>query len=79
VSLAVGILLIPVLLLFLVNMPKQVMAWIVFGFVLAFSITISVVTDAKVHEVLVGTAAYAAVLVTFLGNLNHGNGLGSSV
>lgn len=78
-SLAVGILLIPVLLLFLVNMPKQVMAWIVFGFVLAFSITISVVTDAKVHEVLVGTAAYAAVLVTFLGNLNHGNGLGSSV
>ncbi|KAH7409599.1 hypothetical protein BKA64DRAFT_665364 [Cadophora sp. MPI-SDFR-AT-0126] len=70
VALAVGMLLVPVLLLFLVSMSRQTMAGTVFGFVLAFSITMSIVTEAKVHEILIGTAAYGAVLVTFLGNLD---------
>ncbi|KAH8597950.1 hypothetical protein B0O99DRAFT_684650 [Bisporella sp. PMI_857] len=72
VSLTVGTLLIPVLLLFLVDMAKQTMAWIVIGFVVAFSGTMTATTDAKTQELFVGTAAYAAVLVTFLGNLNVG-------
>lgn len=57
VALAVGILFVPVLLLFLVDMSHQGKAWTLFGFVLAFSIIISVVTEAKVHEILIGTAA----------------------
>ncbi len=59
VVLAVAILLIPVLLLFLVSMSRQTMAWTVFGFVLTFSLTMSIVTEAKVHEILIGTAASA--------------------
>ena len=56
-SFAIGILFAPVLLLFLVPMKREVMAWMVFGFVLAFSVTLSAVTEAKVQEVLIGTAA----------------------
>ena len=50
-------LLVPVLLLFLVSMSRQTMAWTVVGFVLAFSTIMSIVTEAKVHEILIGTAA----------------------
>jgi hypothetical protein len=57
VSLAVGILLVPVFFLFLVQMSRESMAWMVFGFVFAFSVTMSVVTEAKSQEVLIGTAA----------------------
>ena len=87
-TLAVAILLVPVFLLFLLPMGHQAMTWMVFGFVLAFAATMSAVTEAKVQEVFVGTAAcvparalsrsdanslsYCAVLVTFLGNLNQG-------
>ncbi|CZR51636.1 uncharacterized protein PAC_01513 [Phialocephala subalpina] len=67
VFLAVCILLIPVMLLFLVDMSKQAMAWLVFVFVLAFCGMISVMTEAKVQDIFIATAAYAAVLVTFLG------------
>jgi len=70
--LAAGILLIPVFLLFLVPMSHMAMCWLVFGFVLIFSGMMSVLTEAKVQEVFVGTAAFGAVLVSFLGNLNHG-------
>jgi hypothetical protein len=56
-SFAVGILISPVFLLFLVPMKRESMAWMVFAFVVAFSVTLSVVTEAKVQEVLVGTAA----------------------
>ncbi|PVH80171.1 hypothetical protein DL98DRAFT_654965 [Cadophora sp. DSE1049] len=79
VALAVAMLLVPVLLLFLVSMSRQTMAWTVFGFVLAFSITMSIVTEAKVHEILIGTAAYGAVLVTFLGNLDGDVGTCSAI
>ncbi|KAE8441481.1 hypothetical protein EG329_004905 [Mollisiaceae sp. DMI_Dod_QoI] len=71
VFLAICILLIPVMLLFLVEMSKQAMAWIVFVFVLAFCCMVTVTTEAKVQDIFISTAAYAAVLVTFLGNLNH--------
>ena len=57
VFLAVGGLLVPVFLLFLVQMPRGVMASVALGFVLVFSVTMSVVTGARVQDVLVGTAA----------------------
>jgi hypothetical protein len=50
-------LLIPVILLFLVHMSRESMAWLVFGFVLAFSIVMSTITEARVQEILIGTAA----------------------
>jgi hypothetical protein len=57
VSLAVGMLLIPVILLFLVPMSRESMSWLVVGFVLAFSIAMAAVTEARVQEILIGTAA----------------------
>ena len=57
VSLAIGMLLIPVMLLFLLQMSRQSMAWLVFGFVMAFAVTLSVITQAKVQDILVGTSA----------------------
>lgn len=57
VSLTVSLLLIPVFVLFLVPMSKEAMAWMVFGFVVAFSITISIMTEARAQELLIGSAA----------------------
>jgi hypothetical protein len=45
------------------------MAVVVLSFVFVFSIMMSLLTDAGVQEVFVGTSTYCAVLVTFLGNL----------
>ena len=50
--------------LFLVPLSKEAMAWIVFGFVVAFSIAISIMTEAKAQELLIGSAAL--VLPTIL-------------
>lgn len=88
VCLVVSVLLLPVMLLYLVPMSNQGKAWTTFGFVFGFSIAMCVVTEARVHEILIGTAAYdpnnpskarkltptryGAVLVTLLGNLNSG-------
>ncbi|TVY58597.1 hypothetical protein LCER1_G001571 [Lachnellula cervina] len=57
VSLAIGMLLIPVMLLFLVPMSRESMAWLVFGFVMVFAATLSVISQAKVQDILVGTSA----------------------
>lgn len=57
VVVATGILLVPVLLLFLVPMSKHLMAWLVFGFVLSFAMVLALLSEAKIHQVLVGTAA----------------------
>lgn len=57
VALAVGFLLTPVFLLFLVSMTRAGMVLVVFGFVLAFSITMSVVSGARTQDLLIGTAA----------------------
>jgi hypothetical protein len=72
VALSVGLLLTPVFLLFLVAMPRFAMVLTVFGWVLAFSIVLSLVSEARTQDLLVGTAAYGAFLVTFLGNMNQG-------
>jgi hypothetical protein len=56
VSLAVGLLLIPIFLLFLVTMSRGVMAMIALGFVFLFGLVVSTTTNAKVHEIFFGTA-----------------------
>ena len=60
VSLAVGVLLAPVFLLFLVSMTRLEMAMTVFAFVLLFCVMMSITSDAKTQEVLMGTAAYVS-------------------
>lgn len=57
VALAVGFLLIPVFILFLVAMSRAAMVLTVFAFVLAFSVMISVVSGARTQDLLIGTAA----------------------
>ena len=56
VSTAVGILLVPVFLLFLVPMTRGMMALTASAFLLLFSVAMSFMTGAKVHEIFVGTA-----------------------
>jgi hypothetical protein len=57
VSLAAIILLIPVFLLFLVEMSRPMMTVVASIFVVLFSVVVSSVTGAKVQEVFCGTAA----------------------
>jgi hypothetical protein len=52
----VGLLLLPIMLLSLIPMTDQTKAWTTFGFILMFSIVTHFATDAKIHEVLIGTA-----------------------
>lgn len=47
------------------------MAVVVLAFVFIFSVMMSLLMDAGDKEMLVGTATYCAVLVTFLGNLQR--------
>ncbi|KAF4630198.1 hypothetical protein G7Y89_g7942 [Cudoniella acicularis] len=68
VCLSMGVLLVPVMILFLVEMSREWMAWLVFIFVMGFPLVMSAVMEPKAQDLLFGTAAYAAVLVTFLGN-----------
>lgn len=58
VSLAVGVLLIPIYLLFLVTMTRLDMALTVSAFMLLFCVVMCSTTDAKAQEVLIGTAGY---------------------
>lgn len=57
VIVAVCLLLVPVFVLFLVNMPRLAMAFTVFGFILAFAIIMSLMTEARLEALLLGTAA----------------------
>jgi hypothetical protein len=57
VSVAMIMLLIPVYLLFLVEMSKHMMAIVASIFVFLFTVMISTVTGAKVQEVFFGSAA----------------------
>lgn len=57
VFLAVNFLLIPVFLLFLVQMSRPAMSLTVLTFVLAFAVVLGAMTQAKAQEVLIGTAA----------------------
>ncbi|KAF7889029.1 hypothetical protein EAF00_009329 [Botryotinia globosa] len=69
VCISVLILLIPVILFFTVSMEPGWMVFAAFAFVFLFSVMISLLTDAGTQEIFVGTSAYCAVLVVFLGNL----------
>lgn len=71
VFIAVLILFVPVILFLLTPMSRAWMAIVVLTFVFVFSGMISLLTDAGVPEIFVGTATYCAVLVTFLGNLQN--------
>jgi hypothetical protein len=57
VSLAAGILLVPVFLLFLVSMNRVQMALVVLAFVLLFGGVMCTTTDANTQEILVAIAA----------------------
>ncbi|TGO38155.1 hypothetical protein BHYA_0080g00030 [Botrytis hyacinthi] len=69
VCMTVLILLIPVILFLTINMEPGWMAFAALAFVFLFSVMISLLTDAGTQEIFVGTSAYCAVLVVFLGNL----------
>ena len=56
-SLAVGFLLVPAFLLFLVPMSRAAMACVVLSFIFAFAGTLVRLSEAKPHELLIGTAA----------------------
>ncbi|PVH76149.1 hypothetical protein DL98DRAFT_592485 [Cadophora sp. DSE1049] len=68
---AVLVLFIPVILFLLTSMGRACMAVVVLAFVFIFSVMMSLLMDAGDKEMLVGTATYCAVLVTFLGNLQR--------
>ncbi|MCJ1442029.1 MAG: hypothetical protein MMC23_002521 [Stictis urceolatum] len=69
--LATLLLLVPVALLYNVETVSIVQIVIIFAFVLAFSASCAVFTNANVQEIFAATAAYAAVLVVFLGNTSQ--------
>jgi hypothetical protein len=58
--LAVGTLLLPVFLLFLLQPNRQVMMAIVAVFVVIFMVTISVVVELTAHDLFIGMAAYGS-------------------
>ncbi|KAK7548921.1 hypothetical protein BKA81DRAFT_368412 [Phyllosticta paracitricarpa] len=67
---AVALLMAPVVVLFLQEESGTAKILVILAFTLIFSAALSVFTKAKRHEVFAATAAYCAVLVVFLGNLN---------
>jgi hypothetical protein len=82
-----GVLLVPVFLLFLLPMSRLLMALTSAGFILLSILILSIVTEGRVYEVFVGTAtwvytissgvrmlilySYGAVLIMFLGNISQ--------
>lgn len=56
-AVSVSLLLSPVFILFLVGMPRVAMVSTVFGFVIAFSVVLSLVTEGRLQDLLIGTAA----------------------
>lgn len=68
---AVIILYVPVALFLLISMNRICMAIVVLAFVFAFSIIVSLLPEARIMDIFVGSATYCAVLVTFLGNLQR--------
>ena len=55
--LAAGFLFVPAFLLFLVPMSRAAMAGIVLAFIFVFAGTLARLSEAKPHELLIGTAA----------------------
>jgi hypothetical protein len=71
---AVSVLFIPVILFLLTSMSRAWMTVVVLSFVFIFSIMISLLTDAGMQEIFIGTSTYCAVIVVFLGNLQNPTG-----
>ena len=67
------LLLIPIYLFLSQNMSTMKMASVTLIFALAFSIALSLATTARRQDVFAATAAYCAVLVVFIGNLQQAN------
>jgi uncharacterized membrane protein len=63
---AVGFLMIPVFLLFLVSMSRAVMVVTVLAFVLVFSWMLTMISEARTQEVLIGTAAWVSRILFFV-------------
>ncbi|KAE8454353.1 hypothetical protein EG329_005278 [Mollisiaceae sp. DMI_Dod_QoI] len=75
VLLAVAVLVVPVFILLWIPETRAWISATVLISVFVFSALMSLLTEARVQEVLVGTAAYCAVLATFLGNTQAGSNL----
>lgn len=71
VLLAVAVLLIPVFVLLWISLNRTWMTVTVLVSVMIFSTMLCLFTQIRIQEVLVGSAAYCAVLATFLGNLQQ--------
>ena len=59
VVLTVSLLLAPIFVLFLVDMPRIAMVSTVFGFVVLFTVVVALLTEGRPQDVLIGSAAYA--------------------
>ncbi|KAH7317583.1 hypothetical protein BKA65DRAFT_557002 [Rhexocercosporidium sp. MPI-PUGE-AT-0058] len=68
---AVLVLFAPVVLFLLTSMSRGCIVVVALVFMIAFATVMGMLTDASDKEIFVGTAAYTAVLVTFLGNLQN--------
>jgi MFS superfamily sulfate permease-like transporter len=66
-----ALLLIPIYLFLSCNISLKWMASIVLFFSLVFATAVSVFTSARRQEVFAATAAYCAVLVVFIGNIQQ--------
>ena len=68
------LLMLPVVLLYAIDTSSGVKIAILLLFVLAFSMALLTMTNAKRHEAFAATAAYAAVIVVFMANLPTASG-----
>ena len=68
------ILMLPIVLLCLIKSSPGIKVFILVLFVLVFSLSLLIKTNAKRHEVFASTAAYAAVLVVFMANVQAVSG-----
>jgi uncharacterized membrane protein len=66
-----ALLLVPIYIFLTCSISARLMASITLMFALAFATAVSVFTSAKRQEVFGATAAYCAVLVVFIGNIQQ--------
>ncbi|KAF8849170.1 hypothetical protein BDZ45DRAFT_697789 [Acephala macrosclerotiorum] len=74
---SIALLLIPVYIFMTRNLSATLMTSVILIFAFAFAASISFSTNARRHEVFTATAAYCAVLVVFVGNLQQRTGSSS--
>lgn len=66
-----ALLLIPIFIFLTCSLSAKLMAAITLIFALVFATAVSVFTSARRQEVFAATAAYCAVLVVFIGNIQQ--------